>query len=160
MSTIEIQKKFEQWGNHRYFPISQYYKKHFGEKVYKVSVSIAESCPNRQQNSKMPLCIFCDEWGSAAYHLERDKSLEEQISVNRDKIAKRYHAKQFLVYFQSYTNTFDRFHQAGRILNVYRYQHRFVHAVLLLPDSLLLHHDLAAGSLTDDQKISAVPVLS
>lgn len=96
------------WDNHRYFPISQYYKKRFGEKVYKVSVSIAETCPNRQPNSRMPLCIFCDEWGSAAYHLERDKSLREQIITNRDKIAKRYRAKQFLVYFQSYTNTFDR----------------------------------------------------
>lgn len=97
-----------QWGEHRYFPISQFYKHRFGEKVYKVSVSIAESCPNRQPGSRMPLCIFCDEWGSAAYHLERDKSLREQIIVNRDKIEKRYRAKKFLVYFQSYTNTFDR----------------------------------------------------
>ena len=56
----------------------------------------------------MPLCIFCDEWGSAAYHLERDKSLQQQIIINREKIAKRYKAKKFLVYFQSYTNTFDR----------------------------------------------------
>ncbi len=99
---------FTQWGKHRYFPISQYYKNRFGEKVYKVSVSIAETCPNRQPNSRMPLCIFCDEWGSAAYHLERDKSLREQIIINRDRIARRYRAEKFLVYFQSYTNTFDR----------------------------------------------------
>ncbi len=99
---------FNDWGNHRYFPVSQFYKNHFGEKVYKVSVSIAESCPNRQPNSRMPLCIFCDEWGSAAYHLERDKALKEQIIINRDKIARRYRANKFLVYFQSYTNTFDR----------------------------------------------------
>ena len=63
----------------RFFPISQWYRQHFGEKVYKVSVSVAETCPARQTNSRMPLCIFCDEWGSAAYHLERDKSLVEQI---------------------------------------------------------------------------------
>lgn len=99
---------FSDWGNHRYFPISQFYKNRFGEKVYKVSVSVAETCPNRQPNSRMPLCIFCDEWGSAAYHLERDKSLRDQIIINRDKISKRYHAKKFLIYFQSYTNTFDR----------------------------------------------------
>ncbi|WP_246539955.1 TIGR01212 family radical SAM protein [sulfur-oxidizing endosymbiont of Gigantopelta aegis] len=99
---------FSHWGGHRYFPISQFYKQRFGEKVYKVSVSIAETCPNRQPNTRMPLCIFCDEWGSAAYHLERDKPLQEQIIINREKIAKRYRAKKFLVYFQSYTNTFDR----------------------------------------------------
>ncbi|MDX2507077.1 MAG: TIGR01212 family radical SAM protein [Gammaproteobacteria bacterium] len=107
-SPVPIAPSFSQWGNHRYFPISQFYKNRFGEKVYKVSVSIAETCPNRQPNSRMPLCVFCDEWGSAAYHLERDKSLREQISTNRDKIAQRYRANKFLVYFQSYTNTFDR----------------------------------------------------
>ncbi len=96
------------WEGKRYYPVSQFYKQRFGEKVYKVSVSIAETCPNRQPGSRMPLCIFCDEWGSAAYHLERDKSLQDQIIINRDKIARRYRAKSFLVYFQSYTNTFDR----------------------------------------------------
>jgi radical SAM protein (TIGR01212 family) len=105
---LSIKTDFSDWGDHRYFPISQFYKNRFGEKVYKVSVSIAESCPNRQPNSRMPLCIFCDEWGSAAYHLERDKTLKEQIIINRDKIARRYKANKFLVYFQSYTNTFDR----------------------------------------------------
>ncbi len=92
----------------RYYPISQYYRERFGDKVYKVSVSVAETCPNRQANGKLLPCVFCDEWGSAAYHLERDKPLAEQIRLNRDKIALRYRAQRFLVYFQSYTNTFDR----------------------------------------------------
>lgn len=91
-----------------YYPISRYYRQRFGEKVYKVSVSVAESCPNRQPNGRLLLCVFCDEWGSAAYHLECDLPLGEQIRVNREKIAARYKAKKFLVYFQSYTNTFDR----------------------------------------------------
>lgn len=105
------------WEGKRYYPVSQFYKKRFGEKVYKVSVSIAETCPNRQPNTRMPLCIFCDEWGSAAYHLERDKSLQDQIIINRDKISKRYRAKTFLVYFQSYTNTFDRVSELEKRFN-------------------------------------------
>ncbi len=100
--------KLKLWKNHRHYPISQYYQKIFNEKVYKVSVSVAETCPNRQNIKMDTTCIFCDEWGSAAYHLERDKSLSEQIITNRDKIQKRYRANKFLVYFQSYTNTFDR----------------------------------------------------
>lgn len=92
----------------RYFPISRYYRERFGEKVYKVSVSVAERCPNRGPNGRLEPCIFCDEWGSAAYHLERDRPLREQIRVNRDRVARRYRARRFLVYFQSYTNTFDR----------------------------------------------------
>lgn len=113
-----MKRDFSQWGEHRYFPISQFYKNRFGEKVYKVSVSIAETCPNRQANSRMPLCIFCDEWGSAAYHLERDKSLREQIIINREKISKRYRAKKFLIYFQSYTNTFDRVSDLEQRFNI------------------------------------------
>ena len=116
MTITHLEKNFSSWSHHRYYPISQFYKDYFGEKVYKVSVSIAESCPSRQPNSRMPHCIFCDEWGSAAYPLERDKSLQEQIRINRDRIAKRYKAKQFLIYFQSYTNTFER---------VSELQHRF-----------------------------------
>ena len=54
------------------------------------------------------ICSFCDEWGSAAYHLERDKPLSEQIKINREAIRKRYRAERFLVYFQAYTNTLGK----------------------------------------------------
>ena len=91
-----------------YYPISRYYQERFGEKVYKISVSIAETCPNRQPNGKLLPCVFCDEWGSAAYHEERDRDLVDQIKIHRERITKRYRADKFLVYFQSYTNTFDR----------------------------------------------------
>ncbi len=128
---------FSLWGGHRYFPISQFYKQHFNEKVYKVAVSVAETCPNRQPNSRMPLCIFCDEWGSAAYHLERDKSLVEQIKINQEKIARRYHANKFLVYFQSYTNTFDRVTELEERFNIALAQDKIAGIVLgTRPDCL------------------------
>ncbi|MBF0219906.1 MAG: TIGR01212 family radical SAM protein [Gammaproteobacteria bacterium] len=103
--------------NSPWYPISDYFKQRFGGKIYKVSVSVAESCPNRQQrqgeSSDQPHsgCIFCDEWGSAAYHLQQDLPLTEQIRYNREIIAKRYHAERFLIYFQAYTNTFARVEQ-------------------------------------------------
>ncbi len=91
-----------------YYPISRYYRERFGHKVYKISVSVAESCPNRQPNGRLLPCLFCDEWGSAAYHLQRELPLAEQIRINRERIARRYRAERFLVYFQAYTNTFGR----------------------------------------------------
>ncbi len=100
-----------------FYPISRYYRQQFGQKVYKISVSIAESCPNRQSNGKLPPCVFCDEWGSAAYHEERDLDLVEQINIHRERIAKRYRADKYLVYFQSYTNTFDRVQQLDQRFN-------------------------------------------
>ena len=104
---LDIQNVFD-WQNKPYHPISQHYLKRFGTKVFKVSVSTAQTCPNREGLNGSKVCSFCDEWGSAAYHLEREKSLSQQIQINREAIRKRYHAHRFLVYFQAYTNTLGK----------------------------------------------------
>lgn len=92
----------------RYRPLSRHYQRLFGCKVYKISVSVAQGCPNRQGRQGMSVCTFCDEWGSAAYAETAGLPLSEQIRVNRERIRRRYKAEKFLVYFQAYSNTFDR----------------------------------------------------
>ena len=96
------------WNGRRYYPISQYFRKKFGERTAKISVSIAEQCPAQGGYDGVPPCIFCDEWGSAAYHLERDRELLDQIQHNRKLVSRRLKSNKFLVYFQSYTNTLDK----------------------------------------------------
>ena len=91
-----------------YYPISQFYKQKFGEKVWNIPVSIASTCPNREGLRGMKTCNFCDVWGSAAYPEVREESLREQIQKVRLRVAKRFNAKKFLVYFQSYTSTFQK----------------------------------------------------
>lgn len=54
----------------------------------------------------MKPCIFCDEWGSAAYPENRNEQLKNQILKNKETVSKRNNAYKFLIYFQSYTNTF------------------------------------------------------
>ncbi len=95
-----------QWQGLPYFPISLYYQQKFGEKVWKVPVSTATTCPNRDGIRGMQVCNFCDDWGSAAYPEHREKELIDQIKTNLEHLKKRYKAKKFLVYFQAYTNTF------------------------------------------------------
>ncbi|MGK5092920.1 TIGR01212 family radical SAM protein [Deltaproteobacteria bacterium TL4] len=90
-----------------YYPLSQRYRQLFQQKVFKVSVSVASTCPNRQ-GPQVEGCIFCDEWGAAAYHNTAQYSLERQIEINREAIRKRYRAEKFLIYFQAYTNTFGK----------------------------------------------------
>lgn len=97
--------------NKPYRPLSQHYQELFGAKVFKVSVSVAETCPNRQGLNGMKVCVFCDQWGSAAYHLNAHQPLDEQFAVNSRAIRERYRAERFLVYFQAYTNTFGRVRQ-------------------------------------------------
>ena len=91
-----------------YNPISRFYREHFGHKVFKISVSVAETCPNREGLRGMRTCNFCDQWGSAAYKENLDKPLSEQIVEVRDVLKRKRKAEKFLVYFQAYTTTFSR----------------------------------------------------
>lgn len=97
------------FGHLPYNPISDYYKKIFGHKVFKVPVSIAEDCPNRAGIKGMKTCIFCDEHGSFAYPQNQKEELKKQIELHQAKVAQRFNAKHFLVYFQAYTTTFKQF---------------------------------------------------
>lgn len=94
------------WAGKPYHPISLEYRKRFGGKVVKVPVSIADSCPNREGLKGMQTCIFCDEHGSFAYAETQNESLRSQIELHRAKVASRFNAAQFLIYFQAYTTTF------------------------------------------------------
>ena len=91
----------------RYRPISRHYRERFGCKVYKISVTVAQSCPNREGMRGMRVCTFCDPWGSAAYEENTSLALLEQIRGVRSRLRKRYKAEKFLVYFQAFTTTFQ-----------------------------------------------------
>ena len=102
------------WQGLPYYPISQFYRHRFGQKVYKIPVSVAQTCPNREGLKGMKTCVFCDSWGSAAYPEYRELELKKQISLSRQTVQKRFKANRFLVYFQAYTNTFVRTAQLKR----------------------------------------------
>jgi radical SAM protein (TIGR01212 family) len=96
------------WNGLPFNPISQFYSKKFGEKVYKIPVSIVDTCPNRLGLKGMQTCVFCDEWGSAARKESLQIPLKEQIKTFKNLIQKKFKAKKFLIYFQAYTNSFAK----------------------------------------------------
>ena len=98
----------EQWLGKPYFPISQVYRERFGTKVVKIPVSVAETCPNREGIRGMQTCIFCDVHGSFAYPESQGDELRSQILKHRERIATRFNAARFLIYFQAYTTTFSQ----------------------------------------------------
>lgn len=101
----------DDWQGLPYNPISAFYKSHFGNKVYKIPVSTAETCPNREGLNGMKTCNFCDVWGSAAYPDLQQKDLRTQINESRERVRSRTNAAKFLVYFQAYTTTYARVHE-------------------------------------------------
>jgi len=100
--------KESQWQGLPYNPISSHYAQIFGEKVHKIPVSVAVTCPNREGLNGMKTCNFCDVWGSAAYEDLVKKDLAEQITEARARVKMSVNRSKFLVYFQAYTTTFAR----------------------------------------------------
>lgn len=101
-----------------YNPISLHYKKLFGQKVFKVPVSISDDCPNRRGLKGMETCIFCDEYGSFAYPENQKAALERQITEHQKKVSARFNSKKFVVYFQAYTTTFNQLEKIKQAFEV------------------------------------------
>jgi radical SAM protein (TIGR01212 family) len=89
-----------------YTSYNQYLQKMFGCRVYKVSIDAGFTCPNRDGTKGHGGCIFCDETGSSSRTHFQTTPLKEQILQNIKVRKSRYGAKKFIVYFQSYTNTY------------------------------------------------------
>ena len=90
-----------------YYRFSDYLKETFGEKVYRVPVDAGFSCPNRDGTKGIGGCIYCDNRGSAAPFVRRDRSVREQIEEGAQRVLKRYKARKFIVYFQAFSNTYE-----------------------------------------------------
>ncbi len=106
-------------------------KEKFNEKVYKAPISISGfTCPNIDGTVARGGCTFCENDSFSpsldgvqelkGFHLNLDSKenphldkqllqLEKQFEVIASKSKREYGAKKFLVYFQSFTNTYAPF---------------------------------------------------
>lgn len=87
-----------------YYSLNEYLKGRFGEKVYKLSLDLGLTCPNRDGTLDTRGCIFCLE-GSSSFAMQVG-SVSERIENAKALIAKKTDARKFIAYFQSYTNTY------------------------------------------------------
>jgi radical SAM protein (TIGR01212 family) len=90
----------------RYSDYNSYLRELFGQRVQKIAVDAGLSCPNRDGVSSRHGCIYCNSKGSGSGAFSRGLSIKEQIEAGKIGMIKKYKAKKFLVYFQSYTNTY------------------------------------------------------
>lgn len=87
-----------------YYSLNEYLKNTFGEKIYKLSLDMGLTCPNRDGRLDTRGCIFCLA-GSSHFAAEKSDT-DSQIEKAKALIAKKTKAKKFIAYFQSYTNTY------------------------------------------------------
>lgn len=92
--------------NKRYTTYSDYLKSKYGEKVYKIPVCLPVTCPNRDGYLSNGGCIYCGEEGGVFGNQSADLTIKDQIQRLRPHIKKRYNAYKFIVYFQTFTNTY------------------------------------------------------
>lgn len=85
---------------------SKYLKEKFGEKVYKLPISLPLTCPNRDGCLGTGGCIYCGEEGGSFENLSNTISVKEQVKRNMQYIKEKYKAEKFISYFQSFTNTY------------------------------------------------------
>ncbi len=110
--------------------MGRYFRQTFGTSVYKVPVSIMGfTCPNIDGAVAKGGCIYCENESFSPnlagvvqpkrFRLnhtspnpllnEQLVQLEEQVSETKSKLVHKFKAKKFLIYFQSFTNTYAPF---------------------------------------------------
>ena len=90
----------------RYNHLNKYLKEKFGERTLKICIDGGFTCPNRDGSKSTGGCIFCSEKGSGE-HIKPATSISEQVQ-NYFTSYKAERANKFIVYFQNYTNTYDK----------------------------------------------------
>ncbi|MCU7804951.1 MAG: TIGR01212 family radical SAM protein [Candidatus Thiodiazotropha sp. (ex Lucinoma borealis)] len=84
----------------------QYLLNRYGERVHKIALDAAFTCPNRDGSKGIGGCTFCNNV-SFSPNGRQPKPISEQIESGRQVIRKRTGATKYLAYFQAYTNTYD-----------------------------------------------------
>ncbi len=96
----------------RYRNYSDYLKGKYGEKVYKIPISIPVTCPNRDGTLSDKACIFCGSIGADYETKAVGMGITQQLNRSMAHVGPKYKAKKFIAYFLNFTNTYaplDRF---------------------------------------------------
>lgn len=88
----------------RYYSLNEYLQTTFGEKVYKLSIDLGLTCPNRDGTLDTRGCIFCHNGSS--HFAESGVNIDEQIDNAKQRVVNKTKANKFIAYFQSFTNTY------------------------------------------------------
>lgn len=102
-----------------YNTFSDYLKKRYGEKVYKLPIALPVTCPNRDGSIVSRYfatsncegisdrgCTFCGAIGAGYENLPANMTITAQLEANKAHIIPKYKAKKFIPYFQNYSNTY------------------------------------------------------
>ncbi|MDD3579815.1 MAG: TIGR01212 family radical SAM protein [Desulfobacca sp.] len=89
-----------------YRDLNSYLFSQFGERVQKITLDAGLTCPNRDGRVGTGGCIYCNPRGSGTGAWAKGKGITVQLQEGIARLGKRYKAKKFIAYFQSFCNTY------------------------------------------------------
>ena len=108
--------------NKRYYTYDYYLRKTFGGKCAKITLDAGFSCPNIDGRCGVGGCIYCSSRGSGDFAEMPNLSIEEQYSIQCEKIRKKWDTNKFIPYLQAHTNTYAPIEKLrdiyGQVLNL------------------------------------------
>lgn len=94
----------------RYNHLNSYLKNKFNKRVLKICIDGGFSCPNRDGTKGYGGCIFCGEDGAGENIKGKCSGIFQSIENQVNTFLSSYRgdrAEKFIVYFQSFSNTYD-----------------------------------------------------
>jgi len=88
-----------------YRDLNRYFRERFGQRVHKLTVDAGLTCPNRDGTLSSGGCIYCNARGSGTGAFQKGLSIREQLERNKAAVARRFKARKYMAYFQSFSNT-------------------------------------------------------
>ena len=88
--------------------LSKALEKRFGTKVYKIALSCATTCPNRDGTAGIGGCIFCSMQGSGEF-AAHGASVTKQIEQAKQRVSAKLKSSQnplYIAYFQAFSSTY------------------------------------------------------
>jgi len=92
--------------NKRYNDLNTSLRSIFGCRVQKITIDAGFSCPNRDGTVSTGGCIYCNARGSGTGAHAKGLSITDQLIKGKKMLSRRYKAKKFIAYFQSFSNTY------------------------------------------------------
>ncbi len=89
-----------------YYSLSSYLKNRFNTKVQRITLEANLDCPNRDGNKAFGGCTFCTADGSSAGAFLVTDPISKQLEQGINLFSRRFGAKKFIAYLQSFTNTY------------------------------------------------------
>jgi radical SAM protein (TIGR01212 family) len=103
-------------GTPRWYRLSDYFFRRYGEKVWKIPLDAGFSCPNRDGTLSSGGCVFCNPLGSGTGLGLRGLDIATQWEIRRSRF-RAGGIQLFIAYLQSFSNTYGPVGRLGAVLD-------------------------------------------